>query len=191
MKFFHNILFSLLLRRETRRLLCYGIEYLLDGTVDKGVLERLQIDACCAFCGVTNRFADGCHRHVLTLGDACPRVACHVGGEFGGKPQLFAQLFQMMVDEVDLVLVLPRLVLSGTCDDGNQVGGTFVFVFINQPLHTGFPTDSDALTWLLSSIGEEIALQVAFLQVGNVGQRHAAGIEAEQEDVTGKRNGGV
>ena len=103
-----------MLQLETSRLLCYGIEYLLVGTIDKGVLERLQIDACCAFCGMSHRFADGCHRDVLTLGDACPRVACHVGGEFGGKPQLFTQLFQVMVDEVDLVLVLPCLVLTGT-----------------------------------------------------------------------------
>ena len=131
----------------------YRSEYLLVGTIHKGVLERLQIDACRAFGSMSHRFADRCHRYILALGDTGPRVACHVGGEFGGKPQLFAQLFQMMVDEVDLVLVLPRLVLSGTCDDGNQVGGTFVFVFIGHLLHTGFPMDVDALSRLPTAVG--------------------------------------
>ena len=161
------------------------------GTIHKGVLERLQIDACRAFSGMSHRFADRCHRYILALGDTGPRVTCHIEGEFGGHAQFFAQFFQVMVDEVYPILVLPRLVLSGTCDDGNQVGGTFVFVFIGHLLHTGFPMDSDALTCLSSAIGEVIALQVGLLQIGDVGQRHAAGIEAEQEDVTGKRNGGV
>ena len=147
----------------------YRSEYLLVGIVNKGVLERLQIDACRAFSGMSHRFADSCHRYILALGDTGPRVACHVGGKFGGKPQLFAQLFQMMVDEVDLVLLLPRLVLSGTCDDGNQVGGTFVFVFIGHLLHTFLPTDINALPCFLTAVGEVIALQVTFLQVGNVG----------------------
>ena len=94
--------------------LCYRTEYLLVGAVNEGVIEPFQIDACCALGGVTHRLADSCHRYILTLGDTCPRVACHIGGEFGGQPQLFAQVLQMMVDKVYPILVLPRLVLTGT-----------------------------------------------------------------------------
>ena len=66
--------------------------------------------------------ADGSQRNVLVLGDACPRVACHIGGEFGGNPQFFAQFLQMVVDEVNAVLVLSVLVLTRVGDDGNEVG---------------------------------------------------------------------
>ena len=56
-------------------------------------------------------------------------------------------------------------------------------VFIDQLLHAFLPADVDALARLLSAVGEVVALQVAFLQVGDVCERHAAGVETEQEDV--------
>ena len=56
-------------------------------------------------------------------------------------------------------------------------------VFIDQLLHALLPADVDALPRLLSAVGEVVALQVAFLQVGDVCERHAAGVETEQEDV--------
>ena len=125
--------------------LCYRTEYLSVGAVNQGVVERLQVDAGGVFGGMSHRFADGCHRNVLTLGDACPGVTCHVGGKLGGEFQLFAQLLQMMVDEVNLVPVLPGLVLTGAGDDGQQVRGIVALVFVHQLLHAGFPADVDAL----------------------------------------------
>ena len=66
---------------------------------------------------MSHRFADSCHRYILALGDTGPRVACHVGGEFGGQAQFFAQFFQVMVDEVYLILVLFGFVLTLARDD--------------------------------------------------------------------------
>ena len=136
-------------------------------------------------------FADVGQGDILTLGDAGPGVACHVGGELGGKSKHLAQFLQMTVDEVNLVLLLPCLVLAGMCDDGHQVRRIVTLVFIGQLLHTRLPTDVDALSRLLAAVREVTALQVAFLQVGDVGQRHAAGVEAEEEDVAREVGGGV
>ena len=65
--------------------LYYGVEYLLVGVVCGGDAEGFQIDVCGAFGGVSHGFADGRHGDVLALGDACPGVACYVGGEFGAE----------------------------------------------------------------------------------------------------------
>ena len=71
--------------------LCYRPEYLLVGTVNKGIVEPFQIDTCGALGGVTHRFANGCHGYILALGYARPRVTRHIRGEFGGQPQILAQ----------------------------------------------------------------------------------------------------
>ena len=90
-----------------------------------------------------------------------------------------------------LVLVLLCFVFARVCDDGDKVGGVVSFVFVYKLLHAGMPADVDALPGLLTAVGEVVALEVAFLQVGDVGKRHAAGVEAEEEDVACEVVGGV
>lgn len=89
-----------------------------------------------------------------------------------------------------LVLVLLCFVFAGVCDDGDKIGGVVSFVFVDELLHTGVPADIDELPGLLTTVGEVVALEVAFLQVGDVGKRHAAGVEAEEEDVAREVVGG-
>ena len=89
-----------------------------------------------------------------------------------------------------LVLVLLCFVFAGVCDDGDKIGGVVSFVFVDKLLHAGMPADVDALPGLLTAVGEVVALEVAFLQVGDVGKRHAAGVEAEEEDVAREVVGG-
>ena len=163
--------------------LCYRTEYLLVGTVNEGVIEPFQIDACCAFGGVSHRFADGCYRYILALGNTCPRVTRYIRCEFGGQAQLLAQFLQVMVDEVYPVLILTLLVNAGKSDEGKEIRGVVFMIFIHQFLHTGFPMDSYLLSRLLTAIDKIVALQVGLLQIGDVYQRHATGVETKEEDV--------
>ena len=101
--------------------LCYRTEYLLVGAVNEGVIEPFQIDACCALGSVSHRFADGCYRYILALGDTCPRVTRHIRCEFGGQAQLLAQFLQVMVDEMYPVLILTLLVNAGKRDKGSRL----------------------------------------------------------------------
>ena len=70
---------------------------------------------------MSHRFADGCYRYILALGDTCPRVTRHIGGEFGGEAQLLAQFLQVMVDEMYPVLILTLLVNAGKRDKGSRL----------------------------------------------------------------------
>ena len=65
--------------------LCYNTENLAVGAVNRGILEGLEVDVCGALGGMPHGFADVGQGDILTLGDAGPGVACHVGGELGGK----------------------------------------------------------------------------------------------------------
>ena len=115
----------------------------------------------------------------------------HIGGEFGGHTQLLAQFLQVMIDEVYPVLILTFLVNAGTSDEGEEIRGIHFLIFIYQFLHTGFPMDSDLLSRLLTKIDKIVALQVGLLQIGDVYQRHATGVETKEEDVARQGSEGI
>ena len=115
----------------------------------------------------------------------------HIGGEFGGHTQLLAQFLQVMIDEVYPVLILMFLVNAGTSDEGEEIGGVVFMIFIHQFLHTGYPMDSDLLSRLLTKIDKIVALQVGLLQIGDVYQRHATGVETKEEDVARQGSEGI
>ena len=135
------------------------------GAVNKGIVERFQIDACCAFGGVSHRFADGCYRYILALGYARPRVTRHIRGEFGGQAQLLAQFLQVMVDEMYPVLILTLLFNAGKSDEGKEIRGVVFMIFIHQFLHTRFPMDSYLLSRLLTAIDKKSPCRSVFFRL--------------------------
>ena len=92
-------------------------------------------------------------------------------------------LVDNLIDEVYPVLILTLLVNTRTSDEGEEIRGIHFLIFIHQFLHTGFPMDSDLLSRLLTKIDKIVALQVGLLQIGDVYQRHATGVETIEEDV--------
>lgn len=51
--------------------------------------------------------------------------------------------------------------------------------------------DSDLLSRLLTKIDKIVALQVGLLQIGDVYQRHATGVETKEEDVARQGSEGI
>lgn len=99
-----------------------GAEDALIGAVSGGIDEDGEVDARGALGGMAHGLADGRQGHVGTLGDAGPRVARHVGGEAHGERQQLAQYPKLAVDQMQRVLALPRGVMLGTRDDGEEIG---------------------------------------------------------------------
>lgn len=167
----------------------------LVGLMDERTVQRGQVDERGLVVVVAKAFADDGQRDVQGPGGGGPGVAGHIGGERHGKAYQPAQLLQVAVDALLGLLELASVGAIGRPkDDGQQVGtaGTGGRIAVDQGLHLGGPLDANALVGLPTDVDQHAAAQVGLAQVGHVDKRHAASVEAEQEQVarTGLRRTG-
>lgn len=62
---------------------------------------------------------------------------------------------------------------------------------VYELLHAGFPTEGERGASLTAAVGEHAVMEVAPAEIGHVDKRHATGVEAQQEQVAGKRQTGL
>lgn len=113
---------------------------------------------------VPHRFADDWKRDVLTMGYGSPTVTRHVGGQRNCQSQLFAQLPQLVVDQMSRILVLPSCIYFHVPDNRQQIGSACDVVFVDDVLHGLLPFNGELLPGFLSAIGEYSVLKVFFLR---------------------------
>ena len=177
---------------EWSLLLLQQPEYLAVGLVYDFGLQRGEVYLCGLLGVVSHAFTYYGERYAFVAGYACPRMAGAVHGEWLMKPQSFAYLLQMAVDEEEGVAVLPDGVAGGVFDYREHVGRACVGrVCLYDLLHAGFPLYGELAVGLFPAVEECVAFEVFLLQVGYVDKGHAACVEAEQEHVAGKALGCV
>ena len=129
--------------------------------------------------------ADDMERNVALARCACPRMTGDIHGQGDGETDGFAYLLQVVVDVMKGCVVLLADV-GFLRDDGEESDATLLVIAVNDGLHLLTPLHGYPLPRLAALIGEDSVLDIARFEFGNVYERHAASVEAEHEDVSGK-----
>ena len=108
-----------------------------------------------------------------------------IHGQVNGETDGFANLLQVVVDVVKSRVVLLADV-GFLRDDGEESVATLLVIAVNDCLHLLAPLHGYPLPCLAALIGEDTVLDIIRFEFGNVYERHATGVEAEHEDVSGK-----
>ncbi|EJX01370.1 hypothetical protein EVA_10519 [gut metagenome] len=87
------------------------------------------------------------------------------------------------------ILILPPFIGSMFPDKGQQIRRTGRVVAVDQFLHRLFPFNQQLLTSLAPAITQDAMMQIGLLEKGHIHERHAAGIETEEKDISGKSQG--
>ena len=83
------------------------------------------------------------------------------------------------------IVVLPSLITSLFDDREKEICLVFR-VFGYDFSHALLPFDAQFLSCLPSAIGQDAILKVSLFEVRHIYERHASGIEAEHEHISGK-----
>ena len=129
--------------------------------------------------------ADDMERNVALARCACPGVTGDIHGQGDGETDGFAYLFQVVVNVMKSRVVLLADV-GFLRDDGEEAVAVLLMIAVNDCLHFLTPLHGYPLPRLAALIGEDSVLDIARFEFGNVYERHAASVEAEHEDVSGK-----
>ena len=129
--------------------------------------------------------ADDMERNVALARCACPGVPGDVHGQGNGETDGFAYLFQVVVDVMKRSVVLLADV-SFLRDDVEKTVAVLFVIAVNYRLHFLTPLHGYSLPRLAALIGEGAIPDVISFEFSNVYERHAASVEAEHEDVSGK-----
>ena len=137
---------------------------------------------------MTHCLADGGDVHMLVFGDAGPRMTRHIRGHRELESEGSAHLLEFPIHPMQTVRIVQtsfRLIV-GRLENRKQIVRMGSAVFIDQFLHTGHPADLQRISGLLAGIDQVAMLQVRFLQMCDVDERHPPRIDAEEEEVAGK-----
>lgn len=130
------------------------------GLVYNRCVQRGQIDARGVFRVMPHRLANGREWDVLAPGDGSPCMARYVGRQRYAQSQTFAQLFQLVIDKVGGILILPAGIHLHILDNRQQIGRAGGIIFIDNFLHRFLPFDEKLLPGLLATVGKYPVLQV-------------------------------
>ena len=126
----------------------------------------------------------------LFSGNACPGVPGTIHGKRIVQPKFFSDNLQVAVYTRQGTQVLPSMMGRRTGNNGEQVGRRGGgMILVQHALHARFPMHGQLLICLFPAIVQDIALDILFLQEGNVHKRHATGIETEKERKRLRDNG--
>ena len=129
--------------------------------------------------------ADDMERNIALTRCACPGVTGDIHGQGDGEADGFANPFQVVVDVMKSRVVLLADV-GFLRDDGEEAVTTLLMIAVNDCLHFLAPLHGYPLPCLAALIREDSVPDVISFEFGNIYERHAAGVEAEHEDVSGK-----
>ena len=89
----------------------------------------------------------------------------YVGRQRYAQSQTFAQLFQLVIDKVGGILILPAGIHLHILDNRQQIGRAGGIIFIDNFLHRFLPFDEKLLPGLLATVGKYPVLQVLLFQI--------------------------
>ena len=133
---------------------------------------------------MSHALADYRNWYVLAFGDACPRVPAHVHGKRRDNAAQPGNFFQVLVDAEQRTFVLGAEFFGRQFQDREQViTGTSCGIFRHGFLHAAFPPDVELLSGLVPAVTQYAVLQVGFLQISHVDERHATGVKRKEEHI--------
>ncbi len=126
--------------------------------------------------------ADG---DVLLLGDGSPGVAGTVHRYFHRHADALGELLQSLVHPTLAVVILfPDIGNHVLVNNAQQMLAVERRVAVCNLLHTGSPCYPQFFTRLLPLIYELSVLDASFFKKGDIYERHASGVETEEEEVS-------